>query len=362
MNEIRKIVHLFKSLNLHENRVALATVVKVHGSAYRRPGARMLITESGQWIGTISGGCLEGDALKQAVLCISENKPMLVTYDTRDESAAKVGANLGCNGIIDVLLEPIDRQSDIIHFLMSYVDDNVQKGHAVIFKGDEREVGRHFYSSELNDNSTLTHIINEGINKAISTGTSFIKEEQIDDMTFEVFYETLKPNIHLILFGSGLDSYPIIKIAKILGWDVTVTSDSYSITAKENFECADKIIYCDRDEILDHIKIDNRTYCLLISHNFKYDYHVMKSLIQTDTPYIGILGPKKRLEKISEELNANGIELNDELLGRIHNPSGMDIGGDTPEEIALSMLAEIQAVINSKPGGMLKYKSGRIHE
>lgn len=366
MTEIKKIVELFDSLDLSKTGAALATVVKVYGSAYRRPGARMLITGDGNFIGTISGGCLEGDALSKAKQCIKEQVPVLITYDTRDDSSAKVGANLGCNGLIDVLIEPINKQSNSISVLKDYLETNIQKTVALVYQDSSAELLGSRYElslgNEKTDSDVLSVTIREGLEKAHSSGHSFSETHQFDEREISVFYETIKSQIQLIIFGSGLDSYPIISLAKQLGWNVVITSDSYSITEPARFKDADDIKYIDRKEILENLKIDDRTYCILISHNYKYDFNVFKSIINTETPYIGILGPSKRAEKILDDLKKLNIKLTEKQLAKIHNPIGLEIGGDTPEEIALSIISEIQSVIYEKPGGHLRDKKGPIHD
>lgn len=364
MNEIKKIIELYHEVKSKSEKAVLATVVKVHGSAYRRPGARMLITSDGRWTGTISGGCLEGDALQKAKQCFLSGKPTLVTYDTRDDSENKMGANLGCNGLIDVLMEPLtDKIGDT---LTSYT--KIKEGTAVglIFKDSGGKLmGKRITLQNvdiLDEPGSCKIELHKGLEDTFAAGHSMTKELFFGERKLEVFFELIKPNPHLIIFGSGLDSYPIIKFAKILGWNVTVTSDSYSITYAENFNEADAAIFVDRDEILNHLDINSNTYCVLVSHNYKYDKHVIKALIKTRTPYIGILGPRKRFEKLLDDLTNEGITQNAINISRIHSPIGLDIGGDTPEEIGLSIISEVQSIIHGKPGSPLRLKGTPIHD
>lgn len=366
MNEIKKIIELYDKVSQDQSKAVLATVVKVHGSAYRRPGARMLMTSNGNWVGTISGGCLEGDALRKAKQCMLNAKPMVITYDTRDDSSNKMGANLGCNGLIDVFMEPLTLESKAINDLKSYLEITEPTAVGLIYSDSSKKLtGKRVDAASINaldEPSIVRSELNQGLAKAFEARRSMTKELFLGERILEVFFEYLKPNPKLIIFGSGLDAYPIIKYAKILGWDVTVTSDSYSITYRENFVDADNVIFIDRDDILNHLEITPNTYCVLISHNYSYDLHVIKALIKTKTPYIGILGPRKRFEKIIGSLNDLGFELDALSISRIHSPIGLDIGGDTPEEIGLSIVSEVQSLIYGKQGSPLRLKQSPIHD
>ncbi len=365
MKEIKKIVELYENLKDYKTRSALATVVQVDGSAYRRPGAKMLISESGKWTGTISGGCLEGDALAKAKECIRKQKPVLITYDTRDDSENKIGANLGCNGVIDVLLEPITPKDSVIEIYKRLVESDSYSAIALIFQDSSGELTGKRYLPENADNqedAEIKNFLKSGLKNAVDKRQSFTDSFTRGERSLQCFFELIPPEIHLIIFGSGFDTYPLIAMADYLGWKISVTSDHYSITFPENFKGADEIKFVDRNEILQHFSFNDRTFCVLMSHNHKYDKSVLKSLIDTNVAYIGVLGPKTRMQKIVADLINEGVVLDEKHLAKIYNPIGLDIGGDTPDEIALSVIAEIQAVMNGKNGMSLKFKSTPIHQ
>jgi xanthine/CO dehydrogenase XdhC/CoxF family maturation factor len=172
----------------------------------------------------------------------------------------------------------------------------------------------------------------------------------------------VQPTISVILFGGGFDARPVSQLAKSLGWEVNVTDECVAHIAPIFFPTADKLAMCDRKFIDRDFKITPYTACVLMSHNYEYDRDVLKKLLTSKTPYIGILGPKKRFDKMREEFLEEGITINNEMLSRIHSPIGLDIGAEAPDEIAVSIIAEIQSKFSHRSGGFLKYRNGPIHQ
>lgn len=367
MKDFKTIVEEYQKLNLKEKKAALATVVKVCGSSYRSPGARMLITDDGKWVGSISGGCLEGDALRKARKVMTDKMAMKVTYDTTEESNQNLGIGLGCNGVIDVLIEPIDPTSK----------DNPVSIYAEFIKTDKPLAVATIFS-EKNISEKL--IINEdGIvtNKFTNPELALRVEKDLKDIftshrseakkystavEFEVFLELVQPTLSLILFGGGFDARPVSQLAKSLGWEVSVTDECVAHIAPVFFPTADKIAMCDRKFLDRNFKITPYTACVLMSHNYEYDRDVLKTLIYSLTPYIGMLGPRKRFDKMLNEFKGEGIEIDNDMLSRIHSPIGLDIGAEAPDEIAVAIIAEIQSKFSHRSGGFLKYRHGPIHQ
>jgi len=172
----------------------------------------------------------------------------------------------------------------------------------------------------------------------------------------------IQPSVSLLIFGGGFDARPVSQLAKSLGWSVEVTDECVAHIAPLFFPEADKLSLCQRDFIDRDFKITPFTACVLMSHNYEYDRDVLKKIIQTESPYIGILGPRKRFDKMLEEFKRDGFELTDEQMQRIHSPIGLDIGAEAPDEIALAIVAEIQSKFANRSGGFLKTRSGPIHQ
>jgi len=187
------------------------------------------------------------------------------------------------------------------------------------------------------------------------------KKYEVDNGFVDVFIELIQPTVSLIIFGGGFDARPVSQLAKSLGWDVSVTDECVAHIAPLFFPGVDNLTLCQRDFIDRDFDISPYTACVLMSHNYEYDRDVLRKLIKSDTPYIGILGPRKRFDKMLEEFAKEGITFTAEDHHRIHSPIGLDIGAEAPDEIAVSIIAEIQSKFTSRSGGFLKYRSGPIH-
>jgi xanthine dehydrogenase accessory factor len=371
MKEFRAILQEYKKVDFGKKKAALATVVKVRGSSYRSPGARMLITDDGRWVGSISGGCLEGDALRKARKVIADRMPMTVTYDTREESNQDLGIGLGCNGVIDVFIEPIDYMDagNPVRIFEKLIDTNEPLVLATIFKnsagsgyvGQKLLVCGDTVVHQSISNKTLLDNLQHDLIGLFETRKSETKQYRIQNETVDIYLELVVPNISLIIFGGGFDARPVSQLAKSLGWDVSVTDECVAHIAPLFFPQADTLALCDRAFIERDFHITPSTACILMSHNYEYDRDVLKTLLKTSTPYIGILGPRKRFDKMCEEFSAQGIHLSTEDVHRIHSPIGLDIGAEAPDEIAVSIIAEIQSKFTNRSGGFLKYRQGPIH-
>jgi xanthine/CO dehydrogenase XdhC/CoxF family maturation factor len=369
MKEQKAIVEAFRQVDLLTRKVALATVVKVRGSSYRSPGARMLIMDDGKWVGSISGGCLEGDALRKARQVMTENKPMTVTYDTREESNQNLGIGLGCNGVIDVLIEPVDpeNKNNPISLFEKLTSIEEPVALATIFSNDiytgEKLLIRASGETLVSfSDEVLNGLIGPHLHNLFETNKSGAKEYLMNQNIVDVFIELIQPAVSLIIFGGGFDARPVSQLAKSLGWRVMVTDECVAHIAPVFFPTADKLSLCQRDFIDRDFNITPYTACVLMSHNYEYDRDVLKKILNSEAPYIGILGPRKRFDKMIGEFSASGIEVKKEDFHRIHSPIGLDIGAETPDEIAISIIAEIQGKFANRSGGFLKYRSGPIHQ
>lgn len=365
MKEITRILEVYEQVDFAARKAALATVVWVEGSSYRRPGARMLITDDGRWEGAISGGCLEGDALRKARQVMRDGSPIVVTYDTMDDSANSFGVGLGCNGIIDVLIEPIDPtdQQNPVEVLREFVQKRDVRVLATVLKADlstSLTPGTRFVLTEQ-DNNVPTWLF-DTMREVFETGKPQTKPFLLDSGSAEVFVERIDPGIELIIFGAGYDVVPVAKLARELGWQVTVTDDCVAHLSPKRFPVATCVLFADRAAVIDQLTITERTAAVLMSHNFNYDRAVLEALLTTNVPYIGMLGPRKRFDKLQAEFEKAGHFFTAPDLDRVHAPIGLDLGAETPDEIALSIIAEVKTFFMKRSGGFLKDKDGPIHE
>lgn len=365
MKEIKAIVEAYHKIDFTKNKAALATVVRVEGSSYRRSGARMLITDSGEWIGGISGGCLEGDALKKAKFAMAQNKATMVTYDTTDDDPYQIGVGLGCNGIIDVLLAPLDLQNTNNQVIVLQDCIESREPNVIItvisFKGNFKNILLGDAYKYESDNDFPLNFISENlitdINNCLKIEKSESKIYQYQESEITVFIEVIIPATHLIMFGGNYDIYPMVKLAKEVGWRVSVVCNPLKVH-KSLFEVADAVI--EKEKGIE-IKIDPYTVALLMAHDYETDFQNMRNLLKTSIKYIGMLGPKKRTDKMFLKLSEEGTSVSDEDLARIATPVGLDIGASNPEEIAISIIAEIKTFFSGRTGQRLKFREGAIY-
>jgi len=372
MKEIPDIISAFEKARQKQMQSALATVVHVDGSSYRRPGARMLVREDGQLTGAISGGCLEGDALRKAMLALSQQQSKLVTYDTNDEEDETIGLQLGCTGVIQVLFEPVNtddpdnpikllskamalRQQSVLVTLFSLENKrNKQPGTCLLLEENGNISGSIPYP-ELQD------AIIEDVYRAMHEQESSFKDYISKHSSVTAFIEFLQPAVSLVIIGAGNDAIPMMEIANTLGWDVRVIDGRSTHAKQERFVSACQVLVSKPENVLEQIPIDKQTVFVLMTHNYNYDLAMLKALLLRKVAYIGMLGPKKKLDRMLDELRDSGVELTKERLNQIYGPAGLEIGAETPEEIALSIIAEIKAVLSGKPGGSLRNKQDVIH-
>jgi xanthine dehydrogenase accessory factor len=318
MNEMRALVEAFDAANVRGERCALATVVSVEGSSYRRPGARMLIreTETGMTgTGTISAGCLESDVVEHAKRVLQTGAAKLVEYNTATTSDEEAwGLGLGCNGIVRVLVEPLASGSPCIEALRR--------------------------SCEARPDAP-----------PVSVATVY----DVDGAAAKVFIETLLPPVPLVIFGAGHDALPVVELARELGWRTEVVDPQARPASRSRFAVADRVTLARPEDVGTHVSITPRTMTLLMSHNYSHDLALLRFLLASPARYIGVMGPRKRTERMLRELAAA------EEMVRLHSPAGLDIGANGPAEIALSIVAEMRAVLNGRRGEMLRERRGSIH-
>ncbi len=373
MRELDAIIAEYELLKSKGTESILATVVHVEGSSYRRAGARMLVDEFGNITGAISGGCLEGDALRKALHALHQQKNKLVTYDTSDEDDAVIGAQLGCNGIIQVLFEPLDYQDQLnpCDLLKTVTAQNDPLAIVVRFNlnkskeqpGTTLVINENFDLRGKQPDKKLFDLIIEQSQWTFKNNKPHFAEFSVEGETQHVFIQNYQPPVNLILVGAGNDAQILARQADLLGWKVLITDGRPTHANKERFAGSCKVIVSKPDETLENIKINKRSCFVLMSHNYNYDLRVLKLLLGEEMiPYIGILGPLKKYQRMLIELEVEGYDLKKEILDKIHAPVGLEIGAETPAEIGLSILAEIQSVLTKTGARPLREKSEPIHE
>ena len=371
MNEIREILDRVADLAEGERGV-LATVIDVRGSGYRLPGARMLILSGGETFGTVSGGCLEADMLERAKRVLKTGRSEVFTYDTTEDETSVFSMNMGCRGVIRILLEAVDRESPILSRLRSAMEDQRRQAIATLVSCDNGEYigGRAYCDQSLQSETNRlpeSLVDPKELQRALS---AFFKSGLATDSrtfespagSFEFAFEALEPPVAVLLFGAGADAVPFVRIASELGWRVAVYDHRPAFLTDERFPSAKKLVLLDPQESPKDLPKPPRTAAVIMTHNYARDRQILPQLLSSEFAYIGMLGPKRRTEQLLEELAAAGKNFTDEQLGRLYAPVGLDIGADTPEAIALAIVGEIQSVLKARDGGHLRERQGSIYD
>ncbi len=336
-HELKDIVRQVLLNQKNDLKSVLATVVDLDGSSYRGPGVRMLITETGDMTGAVSGGCVEKEVRRQAKSVFETGKALIMTYDGR--------YRLGCEGVLYILLESIQVTDP---FLDAFSDCLKHRNRFSIRSYYQKKEGAQGnFGSTVHFKENSSHSLSD-----ISEST------KIKDLN--MFEQVLDPCFRLWLIGGEHDAVKLCAMAAQLGWEVNVVTSLKDPKELSNFPGA-RNVFSESPETIQFDKIDNQTAVVLMTHNYSLDLQYLLTLKEYKPVYLGMLGSKKRRNGIVNDLIEYAPDLNDSFLEQIHSPAGLNIGAETPEEIALSILSEILAITRDKEPYSLKRISGKIH-
>ncbi len=369
MKELQEIIAKLRELPASEQ-VVLATVVDVRGSSYRLPGARMLVDENGNSLGTISGGCLEADVLERAQKVLQTGIPQVITYDTRDNENSVFGLQMGCNGVIRVLLES-GRDNHLLNFVENCFAGRYSGVVATLISIPENfssPLGTRYFFD--NKNYAESDFFGLGFSDELKSAARQVLESkrsrceifQTTNGEIEFFVELIAPPVSLFVFGAGFDACPVADFAKNLGWRVSVIDHRAAFAARKRFPAADEVLVLPPENLQGNLTLDENSAAVIMTHNYSRDREILRFLLNSKACYVGALGPKRRTKKLLEELNAEGTNFPPEQLKKLFAPVGLDIGANTPEAIALSIIAEVQSVLNNREGGFLRRRENSIYE
>ncbi|UTR09946.1 XdhC family protein [Evansella sp. LMS18] len=372
MNDNKRITGLMAAEAKEGRKTAVATVIQVKGSAYRREGAKMLIGEQGILAGMISGGCLEPDVEETAKAVMETGKPELKTYHMDEELVWGLG--LGCPGTVDIYIEPFSAENDEAAF--GSWSDSVQKEIpavlCTIIKGSPQEnisAGDRFcikreglygkcLNTELAEKATELALKKLGEQNPKS-GTTVLS---IGENKIEVFLDVYVPPPGLLIFGAGHDAIPLAKRSTEFGFKTTLVDPRPGYNTKELFPGSDCILLDPAKVEKDDLIITERTYVVIMNHHLERDVKSLALALNSSAPYVGVLGPRSRLERLLDRLEEEGLNFTeDQLDEKLFGPVGLDIGADSADEIALSIMAEVLAVKNGHAGGFLRERQA-IHQ
>lgn len=312
----------------------LATVVALEGSSYRRPGVRMLLNEKGAAVGAVSGGCVEKEVHFQAQSVFKDDKPKMMTYDGT--------LRLGCEGIIYVLLEPFQ----VSDALVSEFNHALEARLPMTIKS--------YYQKQFG--------LFEGIGSRLEFHQktySFDDSLQLNER-HPLFEQCLPPVFHLLIIGAEHDAVQLCKAAAQIGWKVSVLAAADEQKNLDYFTGADQLL-TPLYNTIDTSKIDEYTAIVLMTHSFNKDVQYLAALKNCYPAYFGLLGPKRRRERLIDQFLEYHPEIDLEFIEQLRGPAGINIGAESPQEIAISIIAEILSVVRNQDPIVLKDKSGTIH-
>jgi xanthine/CO dehydrogenase XdhC/CoxF family maturation factor len=346
----------------------LATVVAVEGSSYRRPGARLVLGPDGTRVGSISGGCLEEDLLIHLRQVMTDGTARTIVYDTTEENDLVWGVGLGCHGKVTLLLERMRGLPPGLAFVHDAAAVLRQEAVlATVYAAESAgNLGAHLALSSDGrswhpaDPEPWSDLLHGAAREALASGASAWRTFADLPGRPSVFFEYIPPPPRLVVLGAGDDAQPLARFASDLGWSVTVADPRAAFATSARFPAAE-VAVVPPSEIAQRVPFDRRTFAVIMTHHYVHDLPFLRALLPLGLPYLGLLGPRKRAEKLLADLAAEGIEATPEQRSTLHAPVGLDLGGDTPEAVALSMLAEMQAVVQGRSGAPLRDRTRPIH-
>ncbi|MET0594269.1 MAG: XdhC/CoxI family protein [Polyangiaceae bacterium] len=371
MSDVETITHALRRLRAEQIPYLVATVVRVNGSSYRRPGARMIIGEDGTVVGGISAGCLEAALLRTAWWRTQSSDAVLVKYDsTSDDDEAGWGSGFGCNGVVEVLLEREHPASDAaLDFIAGTVARQKRGCLLTVFRSSVPDVpvgsratvtadGAVSFYGRLGWGGFVGTDELAAARRVIESGNARTLVLSTSDGGIEVLAEPVIPPPRLFVCGEGPDAVPLARYAHDLGWGVVIWASQQRWLSRERFHGLGDLATGSMKDLRDAVDASARPACLILSHHYERDRELLDALLVSKTNYIGVLGPRARALRLLMEAGAQRNAA--EVRGRVHAP-GFDVGAETPQEIALAVMAEIQSILcgyAAKPASLGRLGSG----
>jgi len=352
--ETREVLDFLARVRAAGTRAALATVVRVRGSAYRHEGAKLAVAEDGSSAGNVSGGCLEQDVREVALQVIRTGDPELRSYCSSADEIAAWDLGVGCEGQVDVYVEVAEarpRERELLEAREPFAVATIV-GMRDAGCGMRLIVARDRVDSDLGSGH-VNRAATARARELIETGESGIHE--IAGRT--VFFDVLIPPPQLVVLGAGDDARPLVRFAAEVGFRVAVVDRRPGYLTADRFPGAAALVRSAGDELGDALSLDAECYAVVMNHNFADDQAYVRALLKTPVAYVGMLGPRQRTERILRNLSAEGPM--DE--GRVYGPVGLDIGTDGAEQVALAVIAEILAVRSGRRARSLRERQAAIH-
>jgi xanthine dehydrogenase accessory factor len=337
MSELRQILELWRSARDHREGICLATIVEIEGSSYRKPGTRMLLTSGGVRAGTISGGCLEKEVQRKA-WWLTQSGATVQKYSTFADEDSEMPYGMGCGGTVSVLLE----REEPAHRILAALEQCAERraAMAVVSAIDTNPVGCQLILSE-NGDVLFESAAPEG---SLALARHALEERRSlwTEAPRSFFADYVVPPTALLVVGAGDDAQPLVEFAYQLGWQVTVFDGRSHLATKERFPLADLVV---SSRSLNDLLLTERSAAVILTHGYEQDRAALQALLPRELAYIGILGPRRRTERLLTEIAPQIDRTVQDCFSRLHSPVGLNIGGKNPASIALAIVAEVHDVI-----------------
>ncbi|BDU78783.1 XdhC family protein [Mesoterricola sediminis] len=357
MKGLRELAAAIRSL---EGPAALSTLVRARGSSYRKPGARMVHAPGGVRAGGISAGCLETDVLERVERVLAAGVPALATYDMGSDLDLVWGTGMGCQGRADVLMEPLEpgRLPWWMTWCLDLMETRGRGALATVWAAEAGAFagpGDRFILTE--DETQAPAALAEALRAVEASG----EPADFEAEGVRALLEPVLPPTALWIVGAGDHARPLFRIARNLGWYLGLADHRPALATAARFPEADRILVGRAGDVLARVPFDARTGALVVSHVFEEDKAALDALLRAPLGYLGLQGNRRRSERLLQELEAERGPLPASGLAALHFPAGLDLGAESPEAIALSMIAEAQAVLSGRKGGPLRDRKLPIH-
>lgn len=357
MSKINRLIAAYRQLRLQADAIVLATIVETFGSTYQKAGARMLIARDGELTGLLGGGCFERDLVEHARSVFETGEVKTVFYDMRSPNDEIWGLGLGCNGAVRIFLQLLTAADDFSPLnLIADAAETHQSGTLVTITESAHpdfSAGSSLFLPFANQRQTWPFSL------AALPPKPNLEQHTLGGQDFRAFYDPLQPPTHLLVLGAGDDAIPVVQCAKALGWQVGVADHRPAYLNEVRFPQADLLLHIQPQALIRHLNLSHFSAALLMTHNIDDDRRFLTALADSTIPFIGLLGPAQRRERLLQSLDHVGEHLRE----RTYGPVGLDIGAETPEEIALSIMAGIHAGLKGRSGGQLSFPNGaQLHE
>lgn len=357
MGELDSLLAAARDCEARAEPYALATVIAVHGSSYRRAGARLLVPAESAAVGVVSGGCLESEAERLARGALAAGMPCVATIDHSAEGDELWGWGLGCRGAIDLLLEPPALAGDTVEALRTAITDGIKQTLLTVLGADDPDLRE---GTRLRWGGIAAEVLPGAVAAAATIAEENARPTLYDEPGLRLAIVPVQPPLHLVLCGAGPDAEPLVRLARELGWRTTVADWRPGLLDPARFPGA-RLCDVDPPLVAAAVGAGPDAAAVLMTHDYLRDAAYLRGLLRCRLAYLGILGPRERTDRLFDHLRTEGADLSADERERLHAPAGLDLAADGPAEVATSIVGEILAVTRGGSGRPLRERPGPIH-